>query len=32
MREGRIVAELKQMEITPERLVGYAAGIREYVK
>ena len=31
MREGRIVAELKQMEITPERLVGYAAGIREYV-
>ena len=31
MREGRIVAELSQLEITPESLVSYAAGIREYV-
>ena len=29
---GASSAELKQMEITPERLVGYAAGIREYLK
>ncbi|MGI9398664.1 MAG: sugar ABC transporter ATP-binding protein [Paracoccaceae bacterium] len=31
MREGRIVAELSQPETTPESLVSYAAGIREYV-
>ncbi len=29
MREGRIAAELSQEDITPEKLVGHAAGIRE---
>ena len=29
MREGRIVAELSRLDITPESLVSYAAGIKE---
>ncbi|WP_415401786.1 sugar ABC transporter ATP-binding protein [Tateyamaria sp. SN3-11] len=32
MREGRIAAELDRQDITPETLVGHAAGIREVVQ